>query len=183
MDRVAIGLLGVAILLSAAGIVTKGIKHSSPPQSIAVVQSGRLPHPELPIPAPNPARQPSTLPEADAKPPVAATQEVVSEALPTQSSEQKAKPRPAAAERKDGFQLRGGGKVVILASEEEAAAKMRNEPGLLSELVAKGLLFSAPIHTEVAIEERHDGLIKVRILAPAMEGRVGWVRAEQVTAK
>jgi hypothetical protein len=79
--------------------------------------------------------------------------------------------------------LRSGGSVVVLAEAEVEAAELREDPGRLSELVESGLVFSAPNHTEVAIETRHDGLLKVRILDPAMLGKVGWVRADQVTAR
>jgi hypothetical protein len=181
MERAAFGLLGLAILLTVAGIVAQGVKRKSPPHLTAVVQPDGPPHAEPTTPAANPAPQPASVPESEVHPPVAATKAAVAKTPPSSKNTTKAS-RPA-GEPKGGFQLDSGRPVAVLAYEEAAAAAVREEPGREAELLRGGLLFSAPNHTAVAIEDRHDGLVKVRILGAATQGTFGWIRADQVNAR
>jgi hypothetical protein len=183
VERVAFGLLGLAVLLSVAGMVLKGIKRRSPPHFITVLRSGSPSRLEVPTPAANPARQPAGVPEADVHLSVVVTKDVMPETPPTPASKHTAKPSPKAGERENGFQLRSGGPLAVLAYAEAAAVELRKDPGRLAELVQGGLLFGVPNDTAVTIEERHDGLLKVRILDTAMQGKVGWVRVDQVIAR
>jgi hypothetical protein len=181
MERAAYGLLGLVILLSVAGIVLRGINRRPPPQVGSAQRSHSSPHPQVLTPAANPSGQPAGGPEAVHLPVEA--HDGIAETVPAPFSKPTDKPGPPAGQRKDGFRLRSRGPVAVIAEEEAGAAELRKDPGRLSQLLQSGLLFSAPNHTAVAIEARHHGLVKVRILDPGMLDRVGWVRADQVTAR
>ncbi len=68
----------------------------------------------------------------------------------------------------------------MLAYSERVASQLRTKPGLMAELVQKGLLFSLPVHDAVAIIEQHNGLVKVQERSGEFEDKVGWVRADQI---
>jgi hypothetical protein len=189
IERVALGLLGLAILLSVGGMVVKAIKPKSPPHAISV--SGSPSVGEARRADAQPAGQTAGDSKADVRPPLAAPRNAnpepqkgaAAETLSTPSPQHTAKARPADGESNNGFQLRSGGSLAVLAYDEAAAAELREKPDVFSDLVQKGLLFTVPNHSAVAIEESHDGLLKIRILDGAAEGKVGWVRANQVTAR
>jgi hypothetical protein len=179
MELVAVGLLGLAILLSVAGIVLRSIHRGSPPH--VNPRSANPAHPRVLTPPANPSGQPPSVPETVHLP--VETRDGVVEAVPVPLPKPDDKPTPPEAVLKDGFQLRSRGPVAVLAEEEEGAEELRKDPGRLGELVQSGRLFSAPNHTTVIIEVRHDNLVRVRILDPGMLDRVGWIRADQVTAR
>jgi hypothetical protein len=175
MERIAFGFLAVAILLGVAGIVFKGINRKLPAR-ISIPGSGSPLRPDA-------VTLTTKRPAASVLSQLPGESNVVADKPPTKSSRHTDQLRPASGQLKDGFQLRSRGSVAVLAESEAGAAELKKDPGRLAELIQSGLLFSAPNHTAVAIETSHDDLLKVRILDPPMLGRLGWIRADQVTAR
>jgi hypothetical protein len=137
------------------------------------------PPPIVPVAAPattSAAAAPATPAEANPAPPkLAATHPA--NAVADTKTEGKAEPASKGPPR-----LRGRGSSVALAVTEQTAAQLRDKPSSMGDLVQQGALFSAPNGAPVSIEEKHHGLVRVRILEGAVQGREGWARANQVSA-
>jgi len=88
---------------------------------------------------------------------------------------------PPTVSASGAYQLPGRGSVAVVSYDEKTAADLRKTPSRFADFVQQGLLFTAPSHAAVAVEERHDGLVKVRFLGAGMQGRMGWVRDDQVS--
>jgi hypothetical protein len=186
-ERLAVVVLVFAIVLSVAGVAVEKFRVRTPPQSPSVVQSTNPSPVAVPAPAPIPAKPPEIAPEGDLHATGSREVKPVVE-TPPKPSKLSVKTGVAPAPRKDnapkgGFQLRGAGAVVMLAYEEAAAAQLRSDPRLVGDLVRRGLLFSVPVHTEVAIVEKRQGLVQVRIIGRTTGAILGWVQPDQVMAK
>jgi hypothetical protein len=148
------------------------------------------PSPPVAVPRPSlpqfPVNSPNDIREPDVKVAVSKMEDRLAKGTP-KPSKRRAKPSAGAnlAPRKsetfkDDFRLRGSGRHAILAYDETVALQLRTKPGLMAELVQNGLLFSLPAHAAVAIIEQHDDLVRVQERSGEFEGKVGWVRADQI---
>ena len=185
-ERLSLGLLVVGILVSVAGVALEGLQTALNPQPIAVVQSAgpspvALPRPTLPQ---IPVNRPNDVREPVVQVAVSRMDDRIAKVSP-KPSKRRSKTGANLAERKsetfkDDFRLRDSGRLAMLAYDETAASQLRTKPGLAPELVQRGLLFSLPVHTAVAIIEQHDDFLKVQSRSGDLEDKVGWVRADQI---
>ena len=185
-ERLLLGLMVLGGLVSVAGLALGGLQIALNPQSIAVVQSAgpspvALPRPTLPQ---IPVKRPNDIREPVVQVAVSRMDERIAEVSP-KPSKRRSKTGANLAERKsetfkDDFRLRDSGRLAMLAYDETAASQLRTKPGLAPELVQRGLLFSLPVHTAVAIIEQHDDFLKVQSRSGDLEDKVGWVRGDQI---
>jgi hypothetical protein len=179
-ERIALAMLGLAILLSITGIVITGSRRPASRLTTSAVPAGNPPHHEASQPATSPPKHTVTAPEQNAEASVATARVVQSVPLPPRGA---GEPRRGAGGPNRGIRLRGRGSVVILAVAEADAAELLRHPNRLGDLIQSGSVFSVPNGTAAAIAETHAGLAQVHVLDGAFQGRDGWVRADQVARK
>jgi hypothetical protein len=190
-ERLLLGLMVLGILVSVAGLALEGLQIASnpqSPQSIAVVQSAgpspvASPGPTLPQ---MPVKRPDDIRGPVVKAAVSRMDDRIAKVSPkpsklrskTSASANLAEPKSETF--KDDFRLRDSGRLAMLAYDETVASQLRTKPGLMAELVQRGLLFSLPVHAAVAIIEQHDDFVRVQERSGEFEDKVGWVRADQI---
>jgi len=185
-ERLVLGLMVFGGLVTVAGVVLEGLQIALTPQSTAVVASAgpsqvalrRPTLPEIPVKRPNDIREPVV------QVAVSRMDNRIAKVSP-KPSKRRSKTGANLAERKsetfkDDFRLRDSGRLAMLAYDETVASQLRTKPGLMAELVQRGLLFSLPAHAAVAIIEQHDDFVKVQERSGEFEDKVGWVRADQI---
>jgi hypothetical protein len=177
LERVALAVLGLAIILSITAAVITGTRRPASRAVISPPPPGNPPRQAASVPPVSPPEQPATAANQNVKPPVpVASVKQDAPAKPRRAAE------PPAATGPHGFRLRGKG-VVILAVTEEDAAELVRRPERLGDLIQSGSLFSVPSETPVEIAGTHDALTQVHVLDGPFQGRDGWVRASQIARK
>ena len=73
--------------------------------------------------------------------------------------------------------------VAVVAVSEASALRLRRRSRSLGELIREGSVFSVPNGTAIAILERKNGLVRIRIMESALAGRDGWAQPSQVASK
>ena len=180
LEPTALIMLGLAAVLTIAGMVLTGARHSNTRADVPVGNSQHQTSPPSPT-AVFPVEQTVTVPEHN--PEVSVETTSVVRPLPTLPRDTD-EPRPGAREpRNRGARLRDTVSVVVVAVTEADAAELRQYPRRIGELIQRGSVFGVPNSTPVTITEAHAGLAQVHVLAGAFLGRDGWVRDNQVARK